>query len=129
MDDYRGAEPGSAARASESAPRLSSRRIEGGSAAKAAEDRAKSAEEVPADAAYRGSVGLKLRVSTGAKFELPQHPQGAGEAMPVVSKTIAEVSPAATTQDSKPEQVSASDASTQGSGGETKGIFRRLFRR
>lgn len=129
MDQYRGAEPGSAARAAESAPRLASRRIEGGSAAKAAEERAKNAEDVPPEAVFRGSVGLKLRVSSGAKFELPQHPQGAGEAMPLVSNTNAEVSSATAAQVLKPEQVSTSDASTQGSGGETKGFFRRLFRR
>lgn len=129
MDDHRGAEPGSAARAAESAPRLTSTRIEGGSAAKSAEERAKNAEDVPQEAVFRGSVGLKLRVSNGAKFESPQRPQGAGEAMPLVSNTNAEVSPAKAAQVLKPEQVSTSDASTQGSGGETKGIFRRLFRR
>lgn len=129
MDDHRGVEPGSAARAAESAPRLASRRIEGGSAAKAAEERAKNAEDVPPQSAYRGSVHLKLRVSSGAKFELSQRPQGAGEPMPLVSNTNAEVSPAMAAQVLKPEQVSTADASTQGSGGKTKGIFRRLFRR
>jgi hypothetical protein len=129
MNDYRRIEPGSAARAAESAPRLTSRRIEGGSAAKAAEERAKNAEDVPPEAVFRGSVGLKLRVSNGAKFELPHNPQGTGEAMPLVSNMNTEVSPAKATQVLKPEQVSTSDASTQGSGGETKGIFRRLFRR
>ena len=126
MDEYRGAEPGSAARAAESEPRLTSRRIEGGSAAKAAEERAKN---VPPQAVFRGSVGLKLRASSGAKFELSQHPQGTGEAMPLVSNAKAEVSSATVAQVLKPEQVSTSDASAQGSGGETKGIFRRLFRR
>lgn len=128
MDDDPRTEPGSAARSAESAPRWTSRRIEGGSAAKAAEERAK-AEEVPPEAVFRGSVGLKLRASSGAKFELPERPQGAGEAMPLAGNTNAPVSPAAAAQVLQPEQVSTSDASTQGSGGETKGILRRLFRR
>ena len=129
MDDDPRTEPGSAARSSEGAPRLTSRRIEGGSAAKAAEERAKNAVDVPPEAVFLGSVGWKLRASSGAKFELPERPQGAGEALPLAGNTNAPVSPAAAAQVLQPEQVSTSDASTQGSGGETKGIFRRLFRR
>jgi len=76
-------EPGSAARRAEQEKKaqgpLPTFRI--GSAAKSAEERAR-AEEAPSEP-FRSSVGVRMSIGTGQKFELPTRPTGPGEALPV----------------------------------------------
>jgi hypothetical protein len=123
MEKFR-IEPGSAARMAESEPRPASRSIEPGSAAKIAEERARNAEESAQATAYRGSVGVTLRVASGKRFDFPDHPQGPGEALPV--DAVEKTGPA---ELSAPQQTSSSDVSTQEATPKGSGIFRRLFRR
>jgi hypothetical protein len=124
MERFGRIEPGSAARMAEDEPRPASRSIPPGSAAKAAEDAARNADEQVQGSAYRGSVGVTLRVTTGQKFEFPDRPQGPGEALPIVAeqKTAEAELPV-------PKQASSSDATTQETTTKVTGIFRRLFRR
>lgn len=119
MESNRRIEPGSAARAAESEPRLAVKRIEGGSAAKAAEENARIA-----DNNFQRAIGLNLRVSTGRKFDLPDRPQMSGEALPV-AKTEEKPSGA---QVAGSQETSSSDASVKNTTGKLPGVFRRLFR-
>jgi hypothetical protein len=115
--------PGSAARSAEQEPRSPARKIEPGSAARISEESESSA--VPREA-FRASMSIRTRASSGAKFEFAK-PQGPGEALP---------------EGYKPPQAVAKDVvgpdsgnSTAGSGGESStggtwaGRFRKLFRR
>jgi hypothetical protein len=122
MEKFR-IEPGSAARIAESGPRPASKSIAPGSAAKAAEEQARNVEE-RAQGAYRGSIGVTLRVATGKRFEFPDCPQGPGEALPLIAAeepTQVELS--------APQPTSSSDASSQEVTSKGSGIFRWLFRR
>ncbi len=106
-----GAEPDPSIRATEREPR-SFRRIQGGDAAKAAEE---SAQE---SATYQGSFGMNLRATRGARFELDKDPKGKGEARPLPSsESVRQASPIA--PDEQPEE---------GPSGITKKLFRKLFR-
>lgn len=78
MDIRSGVKPGSAARAAESSPAPARVRIQAGSAAKAAEDRAR---EVGAPPPGR-PVGIRLQASTGAKFESAAIREDGGEVRP-----------------------------------------------
>jgi hypothetical protein len=65
VDIRSGVKPGSAARAARNSPAPASIRIQAGSAAKVAEDRAREVGLSPSP----GPVGIRLRADTGAKFE------------------------------------------------------------
>jgi hypothetical protein len=125
MENNRRIEPGSVARAAESEPRPTFQRIEGGSAAKAAEQSARNAGDNFEGTAFRGSIGLNLRVSTGRKFTLPDRAQGPGEALPALQAE----EKSAGEQVAGPGKTSSSDAPVQSTTGKIPGIFRRLFRR
>ena len=73
--------PGSAARSAEQEPRTPARKIEPGSAARIAEESAHESSAVPREA-FRASMSIRTRASSGAKFESFGRPQGPGEALP-----------------------------------------------
>ncbi len=112
MERRFGSKPDPAVRATEGESR-SFRRIQGGDAAKAAEESA--GESTP----YQGSFGMTLRTTQGAKFELEKHPKGQGEAGPLPSS---DSSMQATPIAADEEQTREAHA------GITKNLFRRLFR-
>ena len=100
-------------RATESESR-SFRRIQGGDAAKAAEE---SAQDTARD---HRSFGMTLRADRGARFDLEKNPEGQGEAPPIV----------ASSDSSGLAHPVASDRrqSEEGTAGITKKFFRSLFR-
>jgi len=73
--------PGSAARSAEQESRSPAAKIEPGSAARIAEQSAHESSAVPREA-FRGSMTIRTRASSGAKFESFGQPQGPGEALP-----------------------------------------------
>ena len=88
------------------------RRIQGGDAAKAAEDSTQD------PAAYQGSFGMNLRASRGARFELDKDPHDQGEARPLSSSdSVRQASP-----------VASEEQPGEDSAGITKKLFRKLFR-
>ncbi len=88
------------------------RRIQGGDAAKAAEE---SSQE---STTHQGSFGMNLRASRGARFELENDPHGQGEARPLPSSD----SVLQATSSASEEQP------VEGSSGITKKLFQKLFR-
>ncbi len=110
MERRLGSGPDSAVRSKEREPRAF-RKIQGGDAAKAAEESAQSS------ATHSNSFGINLRATRGAKFELEKEPSTQGEARPLSAEASQQVNPP------KPEEQQAEDAS-----GITKKLFRRLFR-
>lgn len=65
-------------------------RVEPGSAARDAEQRAREAGPSP----YRNSVGIRVGGQVGQKFEFESRPSGAGEALPIKPAPAPEVKPA-----------------------------------
>jgi hypothetical protein len=111
MERRLGSQPDPAIRSTERQPRAF-RTIQGGDAAKAAEESARSS------ATYSNSFGINLRATRGAKFELEKEPSAQGEARPLSSvEASKQVIPP------KTEEPPVEDAS-----GITKKLFRRLFR-
>ncbi|HTR36648.1 MAG TPA: hypothetical protein VMH80_12140 [Bryobacteraceae bacterium] len=115
-------EPGSAARSAEQEKKaqgpVPTFRI--GSAAKSAEERAKASEEAPGEP-FRSSVGVRMSVGTGQKFELGR-PTGPGEALPV--------GPAAEAPAPAPQSAAPATAPPQPQGvARLWGKFRGLFGR
>ena len=115
-------EPGSAARSAEQEKKaqgpVPTFRI--GSAAKSAEERAKAEEDAPREP-FRSSVGVRMSVGTGQKFELAR-PTGPGEALPV--------RPAAEAPAPAPPPPSAAPATAPPQGvARLLGKFRGLFGR
>lgn len=88
------------------------RRVQGGDAAKAAEQ----SEREPSG--YRGTFGINLRTTRGAKFELEKHPVDPGEASPV---------PAADSGGQNTLAVPSQAQTEESSTGVTKKLFRKLF--
>jgi hypothetical protein len=128
MDIRFGIEPGSAARAAENSPAPASVRIQAGSAAKAAEDRAREIGAPPSP----GPVGIRLRAGTGAKFERATPHEDRGEARPTARS--ASVDPDvkdkdATAHAAPDDRISiAADPGSESAGLTPRGI-QRLFRR
>jgi hypothetical protein len=73
--------PGSAARAGEQEPRTATAKTGPGSAARTAEQSAHESAAVPREA-FRGSMTIRTRVATGAKFQFVANHSGPGEALP-----------------------------------------------
>jgi hypothetical protein len=112
MERRLGSEPDPPIRSTERESPRAYRKIQGGDAAKAAEESAQSSTT------YSNSFGISLRATRGAKFELEKEPSTQGEARPLSSvEATQQVIPP------KPEEQQAEDAS-----GITKKLFRRLFR-
>jgi len=124
-------EPGSAARSAEQEKKaqgpMPTFRI--GSAAKSAEERARAerAEEAGREP-FRPSVGVRMSVGTGAKFELPTRPTGPGEALPV---NIAAQAPAPPAPHTPPASVPVQPQKEPQAQGLSRlfGKFRGLFGR
>jgi len=74
-------EPGSAARSAEERPSTPNRKIEPGSAARIAEQSAHETTAVPRDA-FRGTLNIRTRATSGVKFEFASKHEGPGEALP-----------------------------------------------
>ena len=87
------------------------RRIQGGDAAKAAEDSTQD------PAAYQGSFGMNLRASRGARFELDKAPHDQGEVHLSSSDSVRQVSP-----------IASEEQPGEDSAGITKKLFQKLFR-
>ena len=87
------------------------RPIQGGDAAKAAE------ESNQESATYHGAFGVTLRSVRGARFELEKEPSGQGEALPLPSEASKQALP-----------ITPNEQQTEEHAGITKKLFRRLFR-
>lgn len=95
------------------------RPIQGGDAAKAAEE---AAAEAPT---YQRTLGINLRTVRGAKFELEKNPRGPGEALPV-GEAARQQSPVVSAQ---PAKVVSVEPANEGSvSGITRKLFHKLFR-
>jgi len=90
------------------------RRIQGGDAAKAAEE---SAED---DARFQGALGISLRAVRGARFEIEKHSDGQEEALPPPGPEAKEQNDASVTLEKPQTERSAT--------GITRTLFRKLFR-
>lgn len=111
MERRFGAEPEPDDRATERETR-SFRRIQGGDAAKAAEDSARES------GSYQGAFGINLRTTRGARFELEKPSEKQVESPPVSESRAQNTLP-----DSSQEQESKGSES-----GISKRLFRKLFR-
>jgi hypothetical protein len=111
MESHFKREPDSPVRAVEREVR-SFRRIQGGDAAKAAE------QSTEGSATYQGAFGMNLRATRGARFELEKEPKRQGEALPLPSADSG--SPVLPTTSDEQQAVEPA--------GITKKLFRRLFR-
>lgn len=120
-------EPGSAARSAEQEKKaqgpVPSFRI--GSAAKSAEERAKAVEDAPREP-FRPSVGVRMSVGGGQKFELAK-PTGPGEALPAQPATVAPAQP--TSAPPQPTALPAAAAPQPQGLSRLLGKFRGLFGR
>jgi hypothetical protein len=112
MERRPGAEPDPAINIAKRESR-SFRRIQGGDAAKAAE------EWTQESATYHRSFGMILRASRGARFELEKHPQGPGEACPLPSTDSMGQAPI--TPNEQPTGKASAGIATK--------LWRKLFRR
>jgi hypothetical protein len=90
------------------------RRIQGGDAARAAE------QSAPDTAPHHRSFGIILRAARGARFDLEKNPEGPGEARPVAASSHSSGQVLPVEQD----QQQAHEAT----GGIAKRFFRSLFR-
>ena len=90
------------------------RRIQGGDAAKAAEEAARDT------APHHRSLGITLRAARGARFDLEKNPEGQGEARPVVASSHSSGQALPVEQDQQQAQEAPA--------GITKRFFRSLFR-
>jgi len=113
MERRLGAETDPAVRATEGESR-SFRQIQGGDAAKAAEESAQDTSS------YHRSFGMTLRAARGARFDLEKTPEGQGEASPIVASS-----------DSSGQALPVAPVHQQpgeAAGGITRKLFRSLFR-
>ena len=115
MDSYFGAERDPNVRTAKRESR-SFRRIEGGSAAQAAEAAAR--DSTP----YQKSFGITLLATSGAKFQLEKHPTGPGEASPCP------ISSSSSARQSTPSAESEKAQNDEAPAGITKELFRKRSR-
>ena len=128
MDIRSGIEPGSAARAARNVPAPASIRIPVGSAAKAAEDRAREAGAAPST----GLVGIRLRAGGGAQVERVTPHEDGGEARPTARSASLDTDGkgnVATTHAEPGDPISIAAGPDHESSGVTPRVIKRLFRR
>jgi len=117
---------GSAARSAEQESRSPAAKIEPGSAARLAEQSAHESGAVPREA-FRGSMTIRKRASSGAKFESFGRPQGPGEALPEGYKPPEAA--ANNVVSSEPQNSENSRGEETSPGGSWAGRFRKMFGR
>jgi hypothetical protein len=122
--------PGSAARSAEQETRTPNSKIEPGSAARIAEQSAHETTAVPRQA-FRGTINIRTRASTGAKFEFSGRVDGPGEALPEGYKApppaAANQSVNAETSNPVSRGMEAAPEATAPAAGTWSGRFRKLF--
>jgi hypothetical protein len=125
--------PGSAARSAEQEPSTPNVKVEPGSAARIAEQGAHETTAVPREA-FRGTMSIRTRAVSGAKFEFAVRHEGPGEALPEGYKPPASATVANPNMDTEAGHLGPGKSEADGeeqtlSGGGWAGRLRKLFGR